>query len=116
MKFQLQPVQGHQSTFQPGEQGIRWLGLEALRLDRDEDWRGSFVDQEAALVILGGRCTVAITPPGGEKVEWRGLGSRGDVFSGLPTSVYAPRGSEIAIKAESKVEIAIGKAPASIDL
>ncbi len=116
MKFSLSPSAGHQSAFQAGEHGIHWLGLEVLRLEAEESWQGCFAGQEAALVILSGRCTISVTPLGGEAVEWRGLGSRGDVFSGLPATVYAPRSSAIAIQAQGKAEIAVGKAPASLDL
>jgi 5-deoxy-glucuronate isomerase len=125
MKFKISPTAGHQSLFQPGDQGIHWLGLEVLRLEKGESWQESYQDQEAALVILSGRCTVSmeISPSSAgdqksaqQNFEWRGIGSRGDVFSGLPTTIYAPRGSKITLCAESKVEIAIGKAPATLDL
>jgi 5-deoxy-glucuronate isomerase len=114
MKLKVSATQGHQSIFQPGEQGIRWLGLEVLRLEKGEKWEGRYADQEAALVILGGRCSISVAA--GQKGEWQGIGGRGDVFGGLPTAVYAPRNSQIVVKAESKVEIAIGKAPCSADL
>ena len=117
MKFKISPAKGHQSLFQPGDQGIHWLGLEVLRLENGETWQETYPGQEAALVILSGRCTVRIAVAGDQalapqKFEWRGLGGRADVFSGLPTTVYAPPGSAITITAESRLEIAIGKAPA----
>lgn len=114
MKLKLSTSQGHQSVFQPGELGVRWLGLEVLRLNAGEIWQGHFPDEEEAIVILGGRCSISIEAA--QKAAWKGLGGRGDVFSGLPTTVYAPRSSKIEVVAETKVEIAIGKAPCSVDL
>lgn len=114
MKLKVTPKQGHQSVFQPGEHGIHWLGLEVLRLEKGETWQGSYPDQEAALIILGGRCSISVEAA--QKAAWQGLGARGDVFSGLPTTVYAPRNSQIEVKADAKVEIGIGKAPCTVDL
>ena len=39
---------GHQSVFQSGEQGVKWLGLEILRLEGGESWKGQLKDEEAA--------------------------------------------------------------------
>lgn len=112
--FKLSSGPGHQLVFQTGEHDMRWLGLEILRLEPGEDWHGGLDDEEAALVILSGRCTVAVTGVGA--VSWEGLGSRPDIFSGPPTAVYAPRRSGLAVTAESWLELAIVKAPCDIDL
>jgi 5-deoxy-glucuronate isomerase len=118
MKFKIRSTQGLQTIFKPGEQGIQWLGLDVLRLEKGETWQGSFAGMESALVILSGRCSIAITAGDvqGAPCAWQNLGGRADVFSGLPTTVYAPPSSEIRVSAESKLEIAIGKAPATTSL
>lgn len=112
--FKLSPKNGHQSIFRPGEHEIRWLGLEILRLQAREGWRCDLGDEEAALVILSGHCTISIG--NGERVRWEGLGARRDVFSGPTTAVYAPRRSQLEVTAESKLELAIVKAPCETDL
>jgi phosphoglycolate phosphatase-like HAD superfamily hydrolase len=40
--------------------GVKWLGLEVLRLEAGESWQGQLKDEEAALVLLSGRCSVSV--------------------------------------------------------
>jgi len=112
--FKVSPDGGHQSVFQPGEHSIAWLGLEILKLQPGETWQGELQDEEAALVILGGRCEIAVEAR--EKASWSGLGARPDIFAGNPTVVYAPRRSKLSVKAETKLELAIAKSPCTVDL
>jgi 5-deoxy-glucuronate isomerase len=108
--FKTSPAAGHQSVFQIGEQNIRWLGLEILRLDAGQTWEGALKDEEAGLVILTGKCTVTVN-----ETKWTGLGGRADMFAAASTCVYAPRNSTVTVTAESKIEIAICKAPCDVD-
>lgn len=112
--FKISPEGGHQTLFRPGEAGFHWLGLEILRLEAGDSWDGRLEDEEAGFVVLSGRCTVSVDAR--EKVTWQGVGGRPDIFSGSPSAVYAPRNSEVQIVAESKLEIAISKAPCETDL
>ena len=114
LSFKISPEDGHQLVFRPGEHDIRWLGLEILRLEAGESWQGALDDEEAALVILGGHCTISVR--GAEPVKWEGLGGRRDIFSGPATAVYAPRKSKLEVTAEGKLELAIIKAPCEADL
>lgn len=111
MIYTVSAESGYQSVFQPGEDGINWLGLEILLLEAGNTWEGSLTDQEAALIILGGRCSISVNDE-----HWENLGARSDIFSGLATTVYAPRRSQIAVKGESRVEVAIAKSPCDVDL
>jgi 5-deoxy-glucuronate isomerase len=104
---------GHQPVFKVGE-STHWLGLDILRLGPGEHWAGKLADEEAVFVILGGRCSLSVTA--GETSKWESLGGRADMFSGLATAVYAPRQSKVEVKAESRLEIAIAKAPSTVDL
>jgi 5-deoxy-glucuronate isomerase len=88
--------------------------LEFLHLGASESWQGNLGDEEAALVILSGCCTVSVGCE--EVVKWEDLGSRRDVFSGPATAVYAPRQSKLEVTAETKLELAIIKAPCEVDL
>jgi 5-deoxy-glucuronate isomerase len=112
--YKVAPESGHQSVFQTGDDGIQWLGLEVLRLEAGESWQGALGGEEAALVILSGRCAIAVSA--GQSGEWEGLGSRGDVFGGSATAVYAPRNSQLTVTAETRLEVAIAKAPCEVDL
>jgi 5-deoxy-glucuronate isomerase len=102
---------GYQSVFQPGEQDIRWLGLEILRLEPGESWEGALADEEAALVILSGGADISV-----DNQTWEGLGARADIFSGSATAVYVPRNSNASVKANSALEVAIAKTPCDADL
>ena len=62
------------------------LNMEVRRLGGGETWAQDTADSEAALVVLGGRCAVT-----SDKGEWRSIGRRPDVFSGMPYAAYLPR-------------------------
>lgn len=113
-RFVVDPKAIHQSVFQPGEHGIEWLGLEVLRLDAEEGWKGEFKDEEAALVVLSGTCSIVVE--GKEKVTFDSVGGRGDMFAGSPHAVYVPRNSKVTVKATKRLELAIAKAPCDVDL
>ncbi len=113
--FKVASTSGHQTVFKPGEKGIQWLGLEELRLAAGEKWEGQVgAEEEAAFVILGGKATLAVA--GKSVATLENVGSRGDMFSGLPATVYVPRGSKVTVRATANVEIAIAKSPCTVDL
>lgn len=112
-RFKVDPKAIHQSVFQPGEKGIQYLGLEVLRLAGGEGWIGEFADEEAALVVLSGKCSITVETK--EKAQFDSVGGRGDMFGGSPHAVYAPRKSKVTINADTKLELAIAKAPCDED-
>lgn len=112
--FKIPPGGGHHTVFEPGQQDIRWLGLDVLRLEASENWHRDMDDEEAVLVILSGHCTISVM--GEETVKWEGLGGRRDVFGGSPTAVYAPRQSRPEVTAGSRLELAIVRAPCEANL
>src|SRR5579864_5953704 len=63
--------------------------------------------RESLLVILGGRCSIAVKGMD----AWDNLGGRSDVFDGVPTSVYVPSGLSHRISAAGPAEIAVWRAP-----
>ncbi len=71
----------------------------------------SQADEEAVVVILGGRCDVRFDGPG---PHWVGLGERADVFDGRATAFYAPAGRSWRITAgPAGVRFAVAAAPAA---
>lgn len=105
---------GHHKVFGFGDGGVRWLGLDVLRLAAGETWRGELADEEAAFVVLSGRCSIEVAAK--QTARWEGLGGRADIFAGPSTAVYAPRHSKPEVKAETRLELAIAKAPCEVDL
>ncbi len=88
-----------------------FLNFEARRLDKNMVWSGETGSNEAALVILGGRCTVT-----SDKGTWEGIGRRPNVFSGMPYAVYLPRGTSFTVTALTDgLEFAYGWVPTDED-
>lgn len=113
-KLKVHPQSGHQTVFHSGADELNWLGLDILRLDAGDSWQGNLNGEEAALVALSGRFAVEIE--NSKSAAWSGLGARGDIFSGSPWAVYAPRNSRFTVTAESSLELAVAKAPCNADL
>jgi 5-deoxy-glucuronate isomerase len=113
-KYQLSPKSGPQTVFELGKNKVDWLELEVVRLEAGVAWKGEFDDLEAALVPLSGRLTVSID--NGKSTQWKGVGGRADIFNSSPWAIYAPRKSRVQVVAESKLELAVAKAPCDQDL
>ncbi|HET7009693.1 MAG TPA: 5-deoxy-glucuronate isomerase [Anaerolineales bacterium] len=105
---------GHHTVFGVGDQGVRWLGLDILRLAAGETWKGELKNEEAALVLLSGRATIRLS--GHHEAVFEAVGGRADIFAGPPAAVYAPRNTKMEIIAETRLELAIAKAPCDKDL
>src|SRR5260221_14298435 len=63
-----------------------WMSFFVHRLAPGERWSVQLENEEAALVLLGGRC----------RADWgegeRAIGERANVFDGLPYALYLPAG------------------------
>lgn len=78
-----------------------------LNLSDGEIYGDETADEEACLVLLGGRCTVSV---GDEK--WQSIGGRTSVFGGKPHSVYIPREHPFQVEAVGDCNVAVCRAPA----
>lgn len=74
--------------------GWEFLNVEVRRLDRGQRWAHNTQDCEAALVWLGGRCSVR-----SNRGDWDVIGRRPNVFSGMPHALYLPRRSTFDLTA-----------------
>ncbi len=79
----------------PESAGWKTISLTHVRLEPRQKYSFVLAGEEAVLVMLGGKATVA----SGE-ITWRGLGSRKDVFSGMPHALYLPVGARAEVKAD----------------
>ena len=86
------------------------INFSARRLIAGQYWQSHTREEEAALVILGGRATV----------NWgngyREVGGRKDVFSGFPYAVYLPCHTPFEISALTNCEFADCRVPSSARL
>jgi 5-deoxy-glucuronate isomerase len=81
--------------------GFEYLGFRNRQLSAGESFTENTGNLEAAMVVLGGRCSVEST--GG---SWPGIGGRQNVFAGLPYAVYMPMQSEFRVTAEGPCDLA----------
>jgi len=95
--------------FNPGNSDSTGLELALIRPDPGVPVETVAEGRESLLVILGGRCAIAVDGAG----SWEGLGERADVFGGAPTSVYVPAGVPHRITADGPAEVAVWRAPAA---
>jgi 5-deoxy-glucuronate isomerase len=82
-----------------------WMSMRVRRLAAGETYTASTQGEEAAFVVLGGRCTV----------DWgagtKAIGGRKNVFDGLPYCVYLPTGHTAKFVAETVCEISECRVP-----
>jgi 5-deoxy-glucuronate isomerase len=95
-----------QTDITPERAGWRMLGFQVRALGAGETFSAQSEGNEQCLVFLGGDASVKV---GGE--TWLVRGRRG-VFAGLPYSVYLPPDMAYSLRAEGRLEVAIGSAPA----
>jgi len=105
----------HEIPDTPGYQllhddSCQFLKFAKLTLAPGEMHTGHSGDREILLVALGGKARVEVD---GHVFEH--VGSRPNVFAGLPHSVYIPRGSTYAVTATTRFEAALPSAPSDLD-
>jgi 5-deoxy-glucuronate isomerase len=87
-----------------------WMSLFVRRLQPGDIYRTRTEDEEAAFVLLGGTC----------HANWgsgaQHIGSRRNVFDGLPYAVYLPSQNEVTFQAETVCEVAECRAPSKARL
>ena len=86
----------------PGDSELSYLEFGLLNLSDGQSWERALADQEAVLVVLSGRCDVAV---GG--TAWANIGGRAEVFDGKPAVVYAPPKSSLSVTGRGPVEVAL---------
>jgi 5-deoxy-glucuronate isomerase len=87
-----------------------WMSMAVRRLKAGEKHKSQTRGEEAAFVILGGRC----------EADWgkgkQAIGERKSVFDGFPYCLYLPSGHAVEFSAKSSCEIAECRVPSSATL
>lgn len=87
-----------------------WMSFSVRRMLPDEKYQTFTGNEEAAFVILSGKC----------RADWGegevSAGDRSDVFTGLPYTVYLPSENTISFTAETVCEIAECRVPSTAKL
>jgi len=81
--------------------GFEYLTFRVHTIKPHEGIEGDTADSELGLVLLGGRCSVLSS-----RGEWKGIGRRKNVFSGLPYALYLPVETRYTITAETDCDLA----------
>src|ERR1700722_16838184 len=97
---------GHRIT--PASAGWRYVGFEMRTLKQGTKSKLDTGGDEVCVVILSGKARVTA-----KNFDSGVIGERGNVFDGLPCSVYLHSLSAATIKAVSGCELALCSAPAS---
>jgi|SRR5690554_1996487 len=93
------------------EAGLKKSVFDLLKLKTGEVYESNTNNVESAFVILSGTCSII-----GKDFNYKNIGSRKDVFSGKPTTVYLPCQTQYKVAAFSEVEIGICSAEADTKL
>ncbi len=94
----------------PGAVGWDTINFQSRRLAQRRTWAFATGDNELALVVLGGQLSVE-----SNRGSWQGLGSRANVFAGLPTALYLPHETAFSVTAVTDVEFAVAWAKTEVD-
>lgn len=103
---ELAPDTGGKLLSLPREQaGWEWMSFDVTRLQPGDSLAVQTKQEEAAFVLLGGRCVA----------DWgagqRSIGKRNNVFEGLPYTLYLPAHSDASFTAETVCEFAECRVP-----
>jgi 5-deoxy-glucuronate isomerase len=88
---------------------FKLLDFNYLILADGAEFKGSTGDREFCAVLLGGKGTFTVN---GQALG--NVGSRPNVFSGKPHSVYIPCGSDYTVTARGRVEVGLVSAPSDL--
>lgn len=92
-----------------GDGGLKLTEFGIITLKAGESYASVSGAFEVALIVLGGTCAVT-----GEGIDFPKVGTRKDVFSGKPHTVYIPCGTPYTVTGTTDVEIAWAASPSDL--
>src|SRR6478752_6037152 len=92
---------GEAISFTPDAVGWDHLGFRSLKLHQGESIISNTSTTEIAIVVLGGKCSVASSAG-----QWSRFGRRKNVFDGLAYTLYLPIRTQYTLTAETDADIA----------
>ncbi|HXK02611.1 MAG TPA: 5-deoxy-glucuronate isomerase [Verrucomicrobiae bacterium] len=82
--------------------GYEYLSFENVKLGAGAGHEADTAERELAVVLLGGRCSVASS-----RGEWRSIGARAHVFDGRPHTLYLPPRTRFQVSTEAGCDLAL---------
>ncbi|MEW9673850.1 5-deoxy-glucuronate isomerase [Ammoniphilus sp. 3BR4] len=99
--------EGKVISITPESAGWGYVGFEVYALKQGQSLRKETGEQEACLVILSGKATIAT-----QHEKWENIGQRMSVFEKIPPySVYVPSVDSYEVEALTDLELAVCLAP-----
>lgn len=93
----------------PESAGWKYVGFQVYRVQEGESIQAETGDNEACLVLLSGKADIQTSND-----SFENLGKRMSVFEKIPPySVYVPARDRFEVKANTEIELAVCKAPAT---
>lgn len=106
-KYRTPTNDGCTQSITPENSGWDYVGFEAYELESGQTITQETQDQEVCLVLVGGHASI--------KTKDQDFGRLGDRMSPFerkkPVAVYVPNGDSFTVVAETKLELAVCKAP-----
>jgi 5-deoxy-glucuronate isomerase len=103
-------LSGDLISFTRSQVAWEWMSFTVRRIIPGESWNRRNESEEAACVLLSGRCTA----------DWGegpvAIGERANVFAGPPYALYLPAGSQAQFQAQTPCEIAECRVPSQAKL
>ncbi len=81
--------------------GCQFLSFENRKLNAGESYTDVTGENELAIVVLGGICSVSSS-----RGKWSTIGGRKNVFAGMPYTLYLPVHTEFTITTEAGCDLA----------
>jgi 5-deoxy-glucuronate isomerase len=97
MQLLVRPPNGAQAD----TGGFQFLSFVYGKLSAGETVQEDTGGRELGLVLLGGRCSVSSS-----RGEWKNIGRRTNVFSGMPYALYLPVSTRFSVTAETDCDLA----------
>jgi 5-deoxy-glucuronate isomerase len=86
----------------PEKAGWEYINFQLRRLPARSAWTSTTENNELAIVLMSGRVSVE-----SNRGQWKQVGERESVFSGLPHALYLPRQTRFTVYAETDCEYAV---------
>lgn len=84
------------------EVDFQYLSFQVWRLPPGESRSGQSGQNELGIVLLGGKCNIVSS-----RGQWKDVGGRANVFSGMPHALYLPPATDFSITAHTDCDLAI---------
>ncbi|MDK2859467.1 MAG: 5-deoxy-glucuronate isomerase [Sphaerochaeta sp.] len=110
-KKRYEETSGYTPLCTEGDSSLKTLEFGIISIKAGEEVHYKTAEKEAALVLLGGRCTVYFS----DGSSFENIGGRRSVFEGKAHCIYLPRRTDVVISTDWSVKIAVSATFIDVD-